>query len=571
MKMRKWLLIGLMAVSSVATAQTDYASRYQNAKEFYTQGKYALAMESFKALIAYDKDNPFSAYSSFYYSLSAYHQNYKAVAKDMLNQIKVTHAGWDQMPEVDFWIGKILLESGDYFQGIKILNSLPSSFEADAANAKRIQLAGVQDAETLRMLLEEYPRDQVIAKALASVLQKKQTEPEVRRELENLISRYDLDKKEYLSEAPSTFFKDEYSVSVLLPFNVNTLDPSPGRKRNQLVLDFWEGMKLAADTLRTQGVNISLRAYDTERSTEKTAKYLQTEELQNTDLIVGPFFPEEVKLVNEFSRKQKINAVNPFTNSSEVTEGNPFSFLFQPSAETMGVKSAEFVSGRARKKSCMIIYGPTKKDSVMAANFAKTARQNGLRIVYNQRFDTKNSVGIQRVLATPTEYDEFKYPRQFTLKKDSIGSIYVATDESLIYSKVIGSVETRGDSILVLGQESWLNDLNLDFQKLEALKIFLAAPNHTDAHQPAYKDFAQRYIQRFGKTPSTSAEIGFELMMIFGLQLKTHGVFFQNELTAAGLQPGIIGAGYNYSNGNDNQVIPIVTFQNGAPVVVEKK
>jgi hypothetical protein len=66
-----------------------------------------------------------------------------------------------------------------------------------------------------------------------------------------------------------------YSISVLFPFVVNTLDPTPNRKRNQFVLDLYEGMKLAADTLAKQGIKLSLRAYDTERNIEKLKKILE--------------------------------------------------------------------------------------------------------------------------------------------------------------------------------------------------------------------------------------------------------------------------------------------------------
>ena len=88
-------------------AQVDYNKQYFNAKALFRDGKYNLAMESFKPLIPYDPKNNYSAYASFYYALAAYNQNYKAVAKNTLNQLKTTHPKWDKMDEANFWIGKI--------------------------------------------------------------------------------------------------------------------------------------------------------------------------------------------------------------------------------------------------------------------------------------------------------------------------------------------------------------------------------------------------------------------------------------------------------------------------------
>src|SRR5688572_28430909 len=93
-----------LATGSVC-AQTDYNKQYNNAKALLRDGKYSLAMESFKPLIPYAQNNPYSEYASFYYAFAAYHQGYKAVAKDMLNQIRTLYPNWDKQGEVNFWLG----------------------------------------------------------------------------------------------------------------------------------------------------------------------------------------------------------------------------------------------------------------------------------------------------------------------------------------------------------------------------------------------------------------------------------------------------------------------------------
>src|SRR3990170_4050159 len=113
----------LLLVNLAVWAQVDYPKQYQNAKDFFRQGKYNLAMETFKPLIAYDDKNQYSPYASFYYALSAHKQGYNAVAKDMFLQIKSVHPKWDKMEEVNLWLAQIYLDDKDYFQGIKMLNA----------------------------------------------------------------------------------------------------------------------------------------------------------------------------------------------------------------------------------------------------------------------------------------------------------------------------------------------------------------------------------------------------------------------------------------------------------------
>jgi hypothetical protein len=421
-----WLFIsmivfGLLIANHSVTAQVDYNKQFFAGKQLFREGKYNLAMETFKPLIPYDSRNQFSAYAAFYYALSAYNLNYSAVAKDMFQQIKSQHPTWDKIDEVNFWLGKIFLDNKDFFQGMKMLSSIQDKkMDADVAAVKTKALRNVTDLETIKRLQDAYPKDEAVTKALALALAKDLANPVSRAQLENLLSKYNLRRADFIPEAPKTFYKDVYTVSVVMPFMANRIQPtlSPP-KPNQIVLDFYEGMELAADTLEKQGIHISLRAYDTERNAEKIKNVLATEELKSSDLIVGPFFQEENKYIQEFSQTQKINVFTPLDARSELIGMNPFAFLYQPSNETLGKRSGEFLASYPlKKKNCIVYYGISKRDSIVAANFVQASTAKGLKIISSNKIAKESVSKIMSMLATPTEFDEFKYPKQFTLKKD---------------------------------------------------------------------------------------------------------------------------------------------------------
>jgi hypothetical protein len=159
---------------------------------------------------------------------------------------------------------------------------------------------------------------------------------------------------------------------------------------------------------------------------------------------------------------------------------NFYGFLFQPSYETIGSQSAAYLASVKRNKKCMVFYGESKRDSTLAANFVQKAQQSGLKILRAEKVTKETSRKILDILATPTELDEFKIPRQFTLPKDSLGSVFVASDDPLIYTKVISCVETRKDSVTIIGSENWLDHAAVDYSKYEALKIILYGPNFSE-------------------------------------------------------------------------------------------
>lgn len=575
--------VGLLALFSFASSAQDFKRQYKNARDFFQEGKYNLAMEAFKPLMVYDKNNPYTEYASFFYAMSALRQNYSAVARDMLLQIKRLYPAWDQMNEVNYWLARIYFDKGEYFQGMRLLTEVKQEDfleQQEVARIKRYYLMRITDPEVLRMMWEEYPDDVEVAKPLARSIALQPNPLQDQALLDSVINRFSLPRDNYIGlNGPKPVFRDTYTVSVLFPFLAATLDATPNRKPNQLILDLYEGMRMAADTLFRQGINIRLLAYDTERSPAEPErgqlairKLLETEELKNTDLIVGPIFREELKPVQEFSEKNWINMINPVSNNSEFIGRNPYGLLFQPSLETLGSRSADLLASRARNKNCMILYGDTPRDSVLATNFYNRAREQGLNVVWSEKFRRETAERILSILAKPTEYDEFKNPIQFSMKLDSIGSIFVASDNPLVYTKVISSVEARGDSILIVGSESWLDNPSVDLAKYEKLHIMFAAPNYTSFTDPAFLNFRKAYIRSHGAFPPeymNYTKVGFEFMMIIGRALKAHGVYFQDGLQSAGPLSGYLTRKFHFSPMRDNMGFPFIYFHRGDLVPVE--
>ncbi len=561
-------IIVLLFLATAAWAQPAQ-QKYINAKTLFKEGKYNLAQEAFRQLIPYSQDNPFSQYASFYYALSAYHQGYRAVARDMLLQIKALYPGWNQMDEVNLWLARIYFDEKAWFQGMQALDEVKGKEIQKTKEALKTEaLYSLNDLQTLKLLYEKYPADETVARNLARTLRSSNAPADVQL-LAALTEKFGWKKSEFAQQALPTVKKPVYSVALLFPFLASSLEPTPLRKRNQFVLDLYEGMKMAVDSLAHLGVQISLRAYDTDRSPETVKKLLETEELKATDLIIGPLFQEENAPAQQFSATYRINLFNPVTFNYDVVQSNPYGYLFQPSLEIIGRESAVFLNAYlpAHKKKCMLIMGNTRRDSVLAAAFLLKARETDLRIVQIERVN-RNEGRILSVLATPTEFDEFKYPTQFTLPKDSLNCIFVTSEDPLIYTKVISSVETRKDSIVVLGSEAWLDQTAVDFAKYEQLGVVLYAPNFVPFAHPVVQRFRNWYIRLHGRSSASApytdyARIGFEFMFFAGRLLQEGGVYFQQHFNEKKVNT-VFGREVLYSGGHrSSQIVPFVKFING--------
>lgn len=224
----------------------------------------------------------------------------------------------------------------------------------------------------------------------------------------------------------------------------------------------------------------------------------------------------------------------------------------------------------------MVFYGDTKRDSTLAVNFVAQAQQSGLKILLAEKVTKETSRKVLDILATPTELDEFKYPKQFTLPKDSLGSVFVASDDPLIYTKVISAVETRKDSVTIVGSENWLDQAAVDYSKYETLGIILYAPNFSADDNPAYQAFQRKFIKKHGRNSSAAsytnyAKIGYDFMLFAGNTLMKHGVYFQDALSKNKQIPGYLTGGYDFTGSRTNLYVPFIRFNKGKLVEVTPK
>ena len=176
---------------------------------------------------------------------------------------------------------------------------------------------------------------------------------------------------------------------------------------------------------------------------------------------------------------------------------------------------------------------------------------------------------IFKKLATPVEYDEFKNPIQFELKTDSIGSVFVASDDPVIYTKVISAVDTRGDSVIVVGNETWLNNAAANFETYERLHLILAAPTFTMYSNPKFIAFRKKFMSVHGVMPSEFSKIGFEFMWYIGHSLQKYGVYFQEGVQDEAFQSGFLFKGYDFSDARSNQFVPFIHFDGGEVVFLK--
>ena len=598
--MYKYFLTGLILLFSIfhARSQNSAEQNYLQGKEMYESGRYDFAMEILKPLTLPTNRSIFSPYAGYYYSLSAIEKGYTFLAEEMLKQTITQFPDWENLDLTRLWLAKLYFDEENFASALATINNIKNpEIKQQSDELIKSDLAVVEDVELLTDLYHQYPNIDGLAIILADKISSQSLMLQNRTLLLEIIKKFNLNKEQYnFIDQFESVKKDVYNVAVLLPFMLNDINPNNLRRSNQFILDIYEGIKVGINSLKERGISVNLYAFDTEKDAYKTQELIDSGELDGMDLLIGPLYPETVKLVSDFSLKKRINIFNPLSSNSNLIENNPFCFLLKPTYENMAYAAADFIKNSHRNKNAMIFYEDDPRDSLMAFTYKASIEEDSFNVVLTQKITGLDTISVYNTLTQKVRFDKLdlkgedsariierydlydylrrlsrassyneqkkiRPPERFIIPPDSIGHIFVATNKELIAASSISGMETRGDSITLIGYEDWLDYKSLSLNQMEILDVKFIAPGYISNSNPRLQDVYQKILYTMNKSPNKYHYLGYELINFVGEMLYQHGIYFQVGLYDQEVYPGILYQGFDYSKSNDNQYIPIIGFE----------
>lgn len=581
------LIIGYSHAQKVSPEE----SRYTNARELLELGKYSMAMQAFEPLTSSFDGNKYTKISSFYYAVAAYNNGQKHVAKDMFLQVIQKYPSWEKLDEVNLWLANIYLDEGNIEQGLNYASFIKNpEIKRQATELKKDYLKALSFNE-LDSLLQGNPSDVAMATCLADKIIEMPIDEQDRDYLENIVSVFELDKSKYrIDEELKSVKKDNYNVAIILPFMLDELHENSRHISNEWLIELYEGILMGVTDLRSKGVTVFTHLYDTKKDSAATAQIVQLEELKHMDLIIGPLYPGPVRVVSDFAFDNKINMINPLSSNSDITGNNPYAFLFMPSNETIARKAADYISSQMENKNAFIFHGTGLRDSTIAYEYKKEIESKGFNVNHIEGIEVENSKKILDVLTNTMtiEFDASEFDSlvrrdevignlritekdYLIIQPDSIGHVFLASEQPSLVASAITGLETRGDTTTLLGFDRWLDEREISLGGLDRLRTLLIAPTYINKANPKFEGLNSLYTETFNSYPTRNFYIGYEVMMSVGKLMGKLGNLFQfdpgvNEYTSGELFSGTL-----YGSENNNQVVPIIKFENSETIVVNPR
>jgi hypothetical protein len=92
--------------------------------------------------------------------------------------------------------------------------------------------------------------------------------------------------------------------------------------------------------------------------------------------------------------------------------------------------------------------------------------------------------------------------------------------------------------------------------------LYLLYPDYIDTSREPVVQFQEEYVTKRNTIPSVFAHEGYDMMLFFGRQMAKNGVPFRSRtLLRTDPNDDYLLSGFDYSQTNENQVVPIVKYE----------
>jgi len=579
--MKKFFIsILFLFFSNSIIAQSSY-SDFLEIKKLFNQNKYP---ELLSQELSFKKSDEFYPYIIFYRAVSYHKINDKNNSLRLLKNLINDFPNWSQIDEVFYWAVRIELEFNkinnalEYFSKIKeksINESLHIFLDS--------KIKMINSFSVLKEWNEVYPSNLVVAKYYGRKLLKEYLDEETLKEIKNLLEF--VPKNELFQSEKKTF-----NIAILLPFMYSSIENNYFIRNNSFILDLYAGINYAFKNFEGNKTNIIINSFDTKRDPDVVREIINSGDLSDIDLIIGPLYGKPIEIIKQFCLENKVLMINPLSNNSLIIQDNNYSLLFQPSLETIAKKAASYASSKFENKNAIIFYENNYQDSLLASTYINHLEEDSFNIIYSKSVSLEDSRLILDSLSSTFEeilndsvYDTlinvsdiiikdgrgienldtmYKYVDRFYIGNDSIGHVFVSSKNSLFASNVISAIDIREDTIPVIGFDAWLDYNLISVDQFENLNISMISPSYHISEDIIYDQMKSYFINNTGRNISQNFIYGVELMNMIMRINDNYNNFFQFGIRNEKIIPGVIGSGSFYKNFNDNQVVPIIRVIN---------
>lgn len=310
-------------------------------------------------------------------------------------------------------------------------------------------------------------------------------------------------------------------LTLLLPFNISkiqsdTVNSTSSRLKKDkflnMTLDFYSGALMAIDSAKILNMNIDVKIFDSQetKNSSSIATIIQQNNLQETDLVIGPFYQTNVEKTAGILSKNNVPVISPLSKETGILYENLIQTM--PSAEYMRDAMFDYMNSKAAN-----IIGIIDPKKVSTKRYI-TENHKNVKFV---SFDEKGAVSLESLKSLL-----LKNQKNFVVLETA--NTYMI---KIIMNTLLVSMADYQIQLVILEPNEKLDSdeiVTANLAKLNLLYPSLARENDS----PEAKIFERKYKEANKVFPNQYATRGFDVTFDALLRLSQEKTFIETLETA---------------------------------------
>ena len=326
-------------------------------------------------------------------------------------------------------------------------------------------------------------------------------------------------------------------AALILPF----LSDGGTTGENARMVEYYEGLLMAVDSLKRSGVSIDLYTYNTGSDAASVSNILRQKELKDMNVIFGPLHPQQIKPLADFSEKNDIRLVIPFTSKDNTVFQNPVVYQVNTPQSYLYSEVYEHFIRQFPKVHVIFLEAGNAADD-------KAAFVNGL----------KEELRTHAIPASTLPEDATVTSMKAVLRIDRTNIFIPTSGSNTILMKVLPQLtlltrENPDYAIQLFGYPEWQTYTKDYLETFFELDTYFYSSFYTNNLLPAARKFTQDFRKWYGKEMDDRypkyGMLGFDTGYFFLKGLSRYGNDLEQNLQHMDLTP--IQTGFKFQRVNN--------------------
>jgi len=302
-------------------------------------------------------------------------------------------------------------------------------------------------------------------------------------------------------------------------------DPERVYSKSRDFIRLYQGVLLAVEDLKKEGLDINLHVFDTEKKQSTVRETLQNLDALKLDIILGPVYSNTFKLVAEYAQTNQIPIISPLTSKNSQLHNNPFVFQLNTSIKSLCNKIFDHLISEKENKNIVVVH---------SKNYKELEEYKLVSDIEQQVFENGKYWQDSTMTYSKISFDDYgNLGLEYLLSKTQQNVIIIPSSKPAVVESFLTNLKILSKSypIKLIGFPSWQRYSSMDPSNLFELNTFILSPYYIDYESDKIMTFVDRFRNEFVCEPNGYSFRAYDFTYYFATAIKRYGVHFFDHLS----------------------------------------